>query len=126
MQQDLHDAMVEAVRGHNADHVEIRVEETESTQLSYRGARLEEVGRSAARGGCVRALVRGGWAFASFNDIEHLRSKVEAVVIQARMAARDKSDFAGMAPVTDIVASQPAGNSPRSVPLNAKKELLDE
>ena len=126
MQQDLHDAMVEAVRGHNADHVEIRVEETESTQLSYRGARLEEVGRSAGRGGCVRALVRGGWAFASFNDIEHLKSKVQAVVIKARMAAREKSDFAGIAPVTDIVASQPAGNSPRSVPLNAKKELLGE
>ncbi len=46
----LRDALMKAVRGHDADHVEIRVEESDSTHLSYRGKRLEEVGRVSGRG----------------------------------------------------------------------------
>ncbi|MBI2957228.1 MAG: TldD/PmbA family protein, partial [Chloroflexi bacterium] len=121
----LHDALLDAVRGHDADHVEVRVDESESTQLSYRGRRLEEVGRSSGRGGCVRALVNGGWAFATFNDVEDLRTKAEAVVKQARMTAHERSYFAHVDPVTDVVEAGRSGRSHRAVPLNTKKELLD-
>lgn len=122
----LRDMLTEAVRGHEADHVEIRVEESDSTHLSYRGKRLEEVGRVSGRGGCVRALVRGGWAFSSFNDIEDLRAKVEAVVKQARLTARDKSEFAAAEPVSDVVMTSTTGVSPCSISLGEKKGQLDQ
>lgn len=121
----LRDALVDAVRGHDADHVEVRVEETESTQLGYRGKRLEEVGRSSGRGGCARALVKGGWGFSTFNDLDDLRGKAETAVAQARIAARDGASFALVEPVTDVVEPPGAGKNPGGIALSAKKELLD-
>jgi TldD protein len=57
-----------AVKGHNADYVEIRIDDTSTTRLVYRGKELEEIGRTRSFGGCVRALVNGGWGFSSFNE----------------------------------------------------------
>ncbi|MEW6034261.1 MAG: TldD/PmbA family protein [Chloroflexota bacterium] len=118
----LHDA----VSGHDADYVDIRLEEAETTQLTYRGQRLEEVGRAASKGGSIRALVKGGWAFMSFNNLDHLREKAKAAVSQARMSSRERSDFAPVEPVVDTVTTDSPGKSPRSVPLGVKKALLDE
>src|SRR5574341_559497 len=72
-----------ALKGHNADYVEIRIEETETTHLTYRGRELDEVGRSANRGGCVRAAFRGGWGFVSFNALDDLPAKVAAAWSQS-------------------------------------------
>ncbi len=52
----LREELEEALRGHNADFVEIRVEETESTQLSYRDRELDEVGRNVNLGVRARRL----------------------------------------------------------------------
>src|SRR5689334_7384185 len=60
----------QALKGHNADYVEVRVEESEATSLSYRGKELEEVGRTVNLGGCVRAAYQGGWGFVSFNSLD--------------------------------------------------------
>ncbi len=120
------DEMLDAVHGHEADHVEIRVDEGDSTQLSYRSKRLEEVGRVSSRGGCIRALVKGGWAFGTFNDTSDLRSKAAAVVRQARMTAREKSDFSQVPKVTDTVRPPENVKSPGAVPLGKKKEILDQ
>ena len=73
---DLRDRLADALRGHGADYAEIRVEETDATSLTYRGRTLEEVGRTSNLGGCVRAVVNGGWGFVSFNSLEGLRDRV--------------------------------------------------
>ena len=114
-----------ALKGHNADYLEVRLEEAESTVLRYRGRELEEVGRSAGMGGCVRAAVRGGWGFVSFNDLSDIREKVAQAVQQARLVGSGETLLADVEPVVDVVEpSFPA--DPRLVPLAEKKRVLDE
>ena len=58
-----------ALKTAKADYVEIRVHEGVSTGITYVGKELENIGENTAFGGCVRALVKGGWGFVAFNDI---------------------------------------------------------
>ena len=115
----------QALKGQDADYIEVRIEERESSRIQYRGKELEDVGRSTSRGGNVRALVSGGWGFASFNKIEGLREKVALTVRQARLVGKEESRLAPVEPVVDIVAPQISKDT-SSVPLAQKKHLLDE
>lgn len=121
----MRDQLLDALRaGADADYVEIRISRGESTQLSYRGKEIEQVGRSSGLGGNVRALVKGGWGFVSFNDISDLRAHVELAVRQARLVGRETSQLAPAQPVVDVVPAQLL-KDPRQVPLSEKKRLLD-
>ena len=73
-----------ALKSHNADYVEIRLDDTASNRIVYRGRELEEIGRTRSFGGNVRALVNGGWGFVSFNDPGGLKERVAEAVTQAR------------------------------------------
>jgi len=121
----MQDQLFEAIKGHNADYVEIHLEQSQATVLVYRGKRLEEVGRTAGSGGNVRALVKGGWGFVSFNSVNGLQEKVEAAVLQARLASKEQSRFAPVTPVVDVVRAQ-GERDPTKIPLAVKKQLLDE
>ncbi len=121
----MRDQLVEALKGHGADYVEIRLEQAKATSLIYRGKRLEEVARTARSGGNVRALVKGGWGFVSFNDINGLRGKVKMAVEQARFARQERGQFASVAPVVDTVKAN-VKKDPTLLPLTVKKQLLDE
>jgi TldD protein len=92
------DEIEAAVKGHNADYVEVRIDDASTNRLVYRGKELEEIGRTRSFGGCVRALVNGGWGFVSFNEPSGLQKRAEDAVSQARHVgkrhnhARDYSD----------------------------------
>ena len=103
---DLRDQISQALKGHGADYVEVRIEEGESTRLLYRGRELEDVGMTTSLGGNVRALVNGGWGFVSFNTIEGLGARVEDAVRQARIVGQERSELAGVEPIVDIVEPQ--------------------
>lgn len=120
----MRDLLTSALRGHAADYIEIRVEEGDSTRISYRGRELEDIGRSRGAGGCVRALVRGGWGFVSFNDLDDLAAKVALAVAQARIAGHEESRLAPVEPHVAVVEPM-MGKDPRSVSLARKKEILD-
>ncbi len=123
----MRDIIEAALRGHNADYIDLRVDDGKATRIAYRGRELEEIGRShTGYGGCVRALYRGGWGFVSFNDLDGLHAKVEAAVAQARIASPgERSEFAEVEPVVATV--EPViGEDPAAVPLAEKKRLLDE
>src|SRR5688572_4393303 len=121
----MRDILEAALRGHNADYVEVRLEENAATRISYRGRDLEELARTANKGGNVRALVNGGWGFVSFNDLSDLRERVALAVSQARLAGGGESDLAPADPVVDMVEPY-IRKDPRTVPLADKKRLLDE
>ncbi|MEE9201932.1 MAG: TldD/PmbA family protein [Dehalococcoidia bacterium] len=123
---DIRDRMAQALRGAEADYLEIRLEEMESTHLQYRGRELEEVGLGTSRGGNVRALVRGGWGFVSFNGIEGLPDRVELAVRQARLVGKEDSSFAPLPPVVDREEPGPVARDPLALPLSAKKQVMDE
>jgi TldD protein len=109
----------------NADYLEARLEEGQTSQITYRGRELESVGRSTASGGNVRALVKGGWGFTSFNSLEGLPGRIAQAVEQARAAGRGQSSLAPIEPAADTVPSGVA-HSPVEMPLADKKHLLDE
>ncbi|MCH7809446.1 MAG: TldD/PmbA family protein [Chloroflexi bacterium] len=118
------DDIEKAVRGHNADYVEIRIDDTASTRLVYRGQELEEIGRTQSFGGCARALVNGGWGFVSFNRPQDIRTRVEEAVAQARHVGTETSVLAPVDPVIDVVPLDVAMD-PRTITLARKKEIFD-
>ena len=121
----MRDIIEAALKGHNADYIEIRMEENAATRISYRGRDLEELGRAVNKGGNARALVKGGWGFVSFNDLSDLREHVALAVSQARLAGGGESALAPAEAVVDIVDPY-IKKDPRGVVLADKKRLLDE
>jgi len=111
--------------GCNADYVEIRFEQSQTTQISYRGGKLEEVGRTYSSGGNVRALVKGGWGFACSNSVDKLDSYVDLAIKQAKLTSGAEFALPSMEPVVDMVEA-PVNNDATSMPLVKKKELFDE
>ena len=121
----MRDAIEAALQGHQADYIELRVEDNAATRVMYRGRQLEDIGRTGNRGGSARALVNGGWGFISFNDTDDLRAKVALAVAQARLVGGEGSRLAKVPPATAILAPV-VKKDPRQVPLAEKKRLLDE
>lgn len=118
------DEIAAALKGHEADYVELRLDDTTSSRIVYRGKELEEIGRTRGFGGNARALVNGGWGFVSFNEPSGLRERVAEAVSQARHVGKETSRLAGTEPVVDIVPLRLV-KDPREIPLARKKEILD-
>ncbi|GAI13007.1 unnamed protein product [marine sediment metagenome] len=116
--------LAEAVKGYSADYIEARLEQSQRSHITYRGKELESVGQATAIGGNVRALVRGGWGFVSFNNLNKLPSIIELAVKQAQFVGNEESQLAPIEPVVDIVSSK--DKNPVAMPLAEKKQLLDE
>jgi TldD protein len=108
-----------------ADYAEARFEESQTSQIVYRGKILESIGRSSSSGGNVRALVKGGWGFTSFNDLDNLPARVNMAAEQARATGSGKSQLAESESVKDNVPSG-VKKDPVEIPLAEKKKLLDE
>jgi len=117
--------LVEALEGSSADYIEARLEESQRSHITYRGRELESIGQATAIGGNVRALVRGGWGFVSFNNLSDLPGRIELAVKQARLVGNEESKLALVEPVVDIVSSE-IDKNPMTMPLAEKKQLLDE
>ena len=123
--KEIRDKIADALKGQDADYIEIRIEEREASHIQYRGKELEDIGRSTSLGGNARALVRGGWGFVSFNEPIELRDKVALAVKQARLVGKEESKLSPVAPVVDIVIPR-IKKDPTAIPLTQKKRLLDE
>ncbi|MBI4284528.1 MAG: TldD/PmbA family protein [Chloroflexi bacterium] len=116
--------LAESLKRSRADYIEARLEESESSQITYRGKELEAAGRTTAVGGNVRALEKGGWGFVSFNDLRELPDRVELAVRQARFTGKEESHLAPAPPIVDTVPVDV--KNPLSISLAEKKQLLDE
>ena len=121
---DLRDRIEDALKGHDARHIEVRIDETEGSHIRYRGNDLEEIGHTTGIGGCVRALA-GGWGFVCFNQLEGLKDKVAAAVRNAHLVGDKGINFAPSDPIVDIVPPN-LKVDPSSIPLHDKKLLLDQ
>ena len=117
--------IVAALKDAHADYVEIRLEESEATRIQYRGRELEDISKSASLGGNVRALVRGGWGFVSFNELDDLDDKVELAIRQARAVGKNTTSFTSAAPIVDQIEATMEKDA-SALPLSKKKQLLDE
>ncbi len=118
-------SLAEQIKKPSADYLEARLEESQTSHITYRGQGLESIGRATASGGNVRALVKGGWGFTSFNDFDKVSDRIILAVEQARSAGSGKSKLAEVEPTVDEVPSGVTKN-PVEIPLAEKKRLLDE
>ena len=114
----------DALAGHGADYCEIRIEETDSTRLTWRGKSLEDIAQTSGRGGNVRALVNGGWGFVSFNDLTGLKKRVAEAVSQARAAGGEGTHFAEVGTHVDSIEPLLV-KDPAEVPLADKVGQMD-
>lgn len=117
--------LAKTLKQYRADYIEVHLEESQTSHITYRGRELESIDRTTATGGNVRALVRGGWGFVSFNDLTELPGRVELAVKQAQFVGSEESRLAEVEPVVDTVLAETI-NSPLTIPLAEKKQLLDE
>ncbi|MDH4367377.1 MAG: TldD/PmbA family protein [Dehalococcoidia bacterium] len=120
----MRDLMADALKGHDADYIEIHFEESQATSIVYRGERLEEIGRARSSGGNIRALVRGSWGFVSFNHLDGLKAKVSLAVEEARVAGKESFELFATEPAVDTVVPQLRKDA-TTMPLATKKEFLD-
>jgi len=123
--EEVAQSLAEKLKKGKADYLEARFEETQTSQIVYRGKVLESIGRSTASGGNVRALVKGGWGFTSFNSYDGLNDRIPLAIEQARAAGTGKSHLAPVEPAKETVPSS-AAKDPTTVSLAEKKRLLDE
>ncbi len=118
------DMIDDALAGHGADYCEVRIEETDSTRLTWRGKSLEDIAQTSGRGGNVRALVNGGWGFVSFNDLNGLEKRVVEAVSQARAADGEGTHFADVG--AHIGSVEPLlVKDPAQIPLADKVSQMD-
>lgn len=121
----MNDQILDALQGHDADYAEARFEHGESTSITYRDGLLEGVDRTYVAGGSVRAFVRGGWGFVTFEDVHELRDMAALAVSQARLSSGQSLKLPESERVTDCVEVR-VGRDATSLPLEHKKALLDE
>lgn len=108
----------------DVDYLEIRVEQSESTGLSFRGKQLDGVDRSFSLGGGIRACHQGGWSFVTFNGLQELESRIEEAISQAKLVGKEETQLATAEPIEDFVPEK-IKRDPRSVSLQDKRKLLE-
>ncbi len=106
------------------DYLEIRLEQSESTSISYRGDRLDAVDRNFALAGGIRACHQGGWSFVTFNGLDELTNRMAEAISQAKLVGKEKTELAQSTPVQDYVAVE-LKRDPRGISLAEKRNLLD-
>jgi len=106
-----------------ADYIEIRTEKKEVTTIHFQGKKLEKINCSQQIGGNVRALVKGGWGFISFNQFDNLEEKVNEAIEVARLIGKEETRLAVNSPVVEII-KQELDKDFRQISLREKKELV--
>lgn len=121
----LRDLITDAIKGHNADYIEVHFEESEISGIGYRGKELDNITSNTSVGGNVRAQFNGGWGFVSFDQIEGIKERAAMAVEQARLVGGKGKTLASVEPVVSITGARLI-KDPASISLAAKKRLLDE
>ncbi len=115
--------LADIIKRYSADYIEAHLEHSQRSYITYRGKELESIGQATAIGGNIRALLRGGWGFVSFNNLDGLPGKVELAVKEAGLVGGEESKLAPVEPIVDTVST---AHNPTIKPLAEKKQLLDE
>lgn len=121
----MRDRLTEALKVHDVDYADIRIEDKTESQVMFRGPELDNIGSSRVMGGIVRALYKGGWGYATFNDLNDLESRVKEACATARLIGTEISQLAPTEPVVDEIPAAMEKDF-RHIPLSEKKALVEE
>jgi TldD protein len=124
---DLKDLMVDLIQRYRSrvDFLAIRLEESEGTDVMLRGDRIETLSEGLSLGGHVRACHRGGWGFASFNNLLTLSQRVEEAIAAARIVGQETTLLAPVDPVQATYHLPLVGTHPRHITIAEKKALCE-
>ena len=117
--------LTEALKSHDVDYADIRIEDRTLSRVIYRGEELDNIGSSRTVGGIVRALYKGGWGYATFNDMENLDKRVKEACQTARLVGKEETQLALVEPVVDEIFVKMEKDF-RDIPLAEKKALIEE
>ena len=76
-------------------------------------------------GGCVRALIKGGWGISSFNSLEEIESRIKEALEAARWVGKSSSQLAETKPIEDEVTVT-CEEDPRKVSLEEKIKIFSK
>ncbi|HEY9691794.1 MAG TPA: TldD/PmbA family protein [Oculatellaceae cyanobacterium] len=107
------------------DYLAIRLEEAEGTDILLRGEKVESLSEGLSIGGQVRACYKGGWGFASFNQLDTLAERIEEAIAASLLVGDEETLLAPVEAVQAICALPLTGTDPREISLIQKKELCD-
>lgn len=119
----MHDMLTDILSKQKADYLEVRLEEYESTNIRFRGKDIEKIGSSQEVGGNVRALVKGGWGFVTFNRWSDLKEKVKQAVEIATLIGNKESFLAPVEPVVENIIPEDIKDF-REISLKEKVALI--
>jgi TldD protein len=105
------------------DYLAIRLEASEGADILLRGKKIETLSEGISIGGQVRACYKGGWGFASFNQLKTLAERVEEAIAAARMVGDDETLMAPIPAIQDTCFLPLTGTDPRQISLAQKKQL---
>jgi TldD protein len=107
------------------DFLSLRLEQAEGTDILLRGDRVETLSEAVSLGGQVRACYKGGWGFATFNQLSTLEERIEEAIAAAKMVGDEETILAPVSPVQDTFVVPLTGTNPRHISLAEKKSLCD-
>jgi len=107
------------------DYLAIRLEESEGTEILLRGDRLETLSQGLAQGGQVRVCHRGGWGFASFNQLEDLEQRIEEAIGAAHLVGQEETLLAPIEIIQGTYSLPLTGTDPSEISLEQKKALCE-
>jgi len=111
MVRQLKDQVVELVDKYKSqvDFLAIRLERSHGTDIFLRSGKVETLSTGISIGGQVRVCHRGGWGFASFNDLLSLETRIAEAIAAAKWVGNAQTILAEVAPVQaeiSLIASQ--------------------
>lgn len=105
------------------DYLAVRLEAAEGTDILLRGNKIETLSEGISIGGHVRACHRGGWGFASFNQLATLQERIEEAIAAARLVGDEETILSPIQAIQDTCSLPLTGSDPRCISLAQKKDL---
>ena len=121
----MQDRLVQALKVHDVEYADIRIEDDLSSWIVFQGPDLDRINSFRIVGGIVRALYKGGWGYATFNDLDDLEKRVKEACETARLVGKQQTYYAPAEPVVDIIPAHLQKDF-RLIPLAEKKALAEE
>ena len=109
------------------DYLEIRVEESEETAIHISESNMEKLHVGFEKGGCIRALYKGGWGFVTFNDLNE--SSIDKCILSAiKQATLMRKVISRLADINamDITIPLNVVTDPREISFANKMDILLE
>jgi TldD protein len=103
------------------DFFAIRLERSQGADIFLRSGKVETLSTGISIGGQVRACHRGGWGFASFNNLDNLEAKLQEAIAAARWVGNEETVLADVEPVQAKVSL--IQENPHQIALIDKKNL---